>query len=232
MRVSIIIPTLNEEANVAMLVPYLREYGDERVVDLIVVDGGSTDQTVAVAKAAGATVYTCAQRCRAAQMNRGAAQASGGIFYFVHADACPPPTFLDQIEQALAEGYDLGCFRFVFDSNRLLLRINAYFTRFDRLMCRGGDQTLFARRSLFEALEGYKDDHVVMEDYDFIIRARQQARFKIIPDDVMVSARKYEHNSYLRVNLSNLTVFMMFYLGFSPQTMLATYRKLINHPKG
>ncbi|HMB90981.1 MAG TPA: TIGR04283 family arsenosugar biosynthesis glycosyltransferase [Rhodothermales bacterium] len=231
MRVSIIIPTINEEANVAKLVPYLREQGDERVVDLIVVDGGSTDNTVAEVKAAGAAVYTCAQRGRAAQMNRGAAHASGDIFYFVHADACPPPTFLDQIEEALAEGCDLGCFRFIFDSNRLLLRINAYFTRFDRLMCRGGDQTLFVRRSLFEALEGYKEDHVVMEDYDFILRARQQARFKIIPDDVMVSARKYEHNSYLRVNLSNLTVFMMFYLGFSPKTMLATYKKLINHLK-
>lgn len=231
MRVSIIIPTLNEEANVATLVPYLRAHSGGRVVDVIVVDGHSTDATVAVAEAAGATVYTCAQRCRAAQMNLGAAHASGDILYFVHADACPPPTFLDQIAQALAAGYDLGCFRFIFDSNRFLLRINAYFTRFDRPMCRGGDQTLFVRRSLFEALDGYKEDHVVMEDYDFILRARQQARFKIMDDEVVVSARKYEHNSYLRVNLSNLTVFVMFYLGFSPQTMLATYRKLINHPK-
>ena len=232
MRISIIIPTLNEAANVAKLVPYLREHGDKRIAELMVVDGGSLDDTLSIAKAAGATVYSCTPYCRAAQMNKGAVHASGDILYFVHADAYPPPTFLDQIEQALAEGYDLGCFRFVFNSNKLMLRINAFFTRFDRIMCRGGDQTLFVRRSLFRALDGYKEDHVVMEDYDFIIRARQQGRFKIVPDDVVVSARKYEHNSYLRVNLSNLTVFVMFFLGFHPKTMLATYKRLINHPKG
>jgi rSAM/selenodomain-associated transferase 2 len=231
MRVSIIIPTLNEAANVAKLLPYLQQHSDDRLVDLIVVDGGSTDDTLAKAEAAGAAVYSCTPCCRAAQMNKGAAHASGNILYFVHADACPPPSFLDQIEQALAEGYDLGCFRFVFDSNKLMLRINAFFTRFDRIMCRGGDQTLFVRRSLFDALDGYKEDHVVMEDYDFIIRSRQQARFKIKLDNVIVSARKYEHNSYLRVNLSNLTVFMMFFLGFQPKTLLATYKRLINHPK-
>ncbi|MDX1489127.1 MAG: TIGR04283 family arsenosugar biosynthesis glycosyltransferase [Acidiferrobacterales bacterium] len=231
MRLSIIIPTLNERDNVRELVTYLQKHGDERIVDLIVVDGGSTDDTVAAAEAAGATVYTCPQRGRAVQMNMGAEKASGDVLYFVHADACPPPRFLDQIEQALGEGYDLGCYRFVFKSNRLLLRINAYFTRFDRLMCRGGDQTLFVRHSLFDALGGYKPHYVVMEDYDFILRARKQARFKIIPDDVLVSARKYKHNSYLRVNLSNLTVFIMFFLGFPPRTMLATYRRLINHPK-
>lgn len=232
MRMSLIIPTLNEEAHLHRLLSLLAQPGDARLEEIIVVDGGSTDATVALAEAAGATVYATPQPCRAAQMNLGAQHATGDLLYFVHADAYPPPTFLDQIEQALGEGYDLGCFRFVFDDDRLLLRVNAYCTRFDRIMCRGGDQTLFVRRPLFDALGGYREQFVVMEDYDFIRRARRQAPFKIIPDDVTVSARKYENNSYLRVNLANLTVFLMYFLGISPPTLLAMYKQLINHPKG
>lgn len=112
-----------------------------------------------------------------------------------------------------------------------MLRINAFCTRFERTICRGGDQTLVVRRPLFEALGGYRERFVIMEDYDFIRRARQQARFKIIPDDVVVSARKYTHNSYLRVNLANLVVFTLYRLGVAPPTLRSLYHRLIRPPK-
>ena len=70
-----------------------------------------------------------------------------------------------------------------------------------------------------------------MEEYDLILRARKKYPFRIIPKDVMVSARKYDHNGYFRVNLANLTVFMMFFAGFSQLRMVNTYKRMIHHPK-
>jgi len=95
------------------------------------------------------------------------------------------------------------------------------------MWCRGGDQTLFVTRQLFDELGGYDTHFRIMEEYDFIKRARQENPFKIIPKPVLVSARKYEHNGYLRVQIANLTVFNMYRLGCSQETLVNTYRNLL-----
>jgi len=226
-RLSVIIPTYNEAANIAGLVHHLRRHGGPAIADLIVVDGGSTDATVSLAEAAGATVLRAQERSRASQMNMGAAHASGNVLYFVHADTRPPERFVTHISDALADGMPMGCFRFAFDRPHPLLRINAYCTRFDRLMCRGGDQTLFVTRSLFEATGGYDPAYVIMEEYDWLRRARQRAPFAIMPDETVVSARKYRERSYLRVNLANLTVFGLFCCGACPKRLRTVYSALL-----
>ncbi len=231
MRVSIIIPALNEAAHLGPLIAYLYRHADERLQEIIVVDGKSTDETLAVAEKAGAQVFRSAQPCRATQMNEGAQRAMGEVLYFVHADVLPPPDYLDHIAQAVAEGHKLGCFRFVFNSPSRLLALNAFFTRFDRIWCRGGDQTLFVTRTLFNHLGGFDERYVIMEEYDFILRARKAATFKIMPADTVVSSRKYEHNSYLRVTLANLTVFVLFLFGVAPRTIQRVYHRLLRHPK-
>ena len=214
MQMSIIIPTYNEAENMGRVLTRLREYSTPDLAEIIVVDGGSADNTLKMAREHGADISCVSpHKGRAAQMNYGASLARGDVFYFVHADTLPPKTYIEDIMIALEKGYPMGCFRFKFDSDRKLLRINAYFTRFDRLMCRGGDQTLFVTRRLFEELEGYRADFKIMEEYDFLTRARRLAPFRIIPKDVIVSARKYDNNSYLRVNLANFIVFMMYFLG-------------------
>jgi rSAM/selenodomain-associated transferase 2 len=230
MRLSIIIPAIDEEENIGKLIKHLLQYADSRLVEIIVADGGSRDHTVSKAQDAGATVLST-PKGRSTQMNHGAKLAKGDVLYFIHADSIPPSSYLDDIQDALSEGYGLGCYRYVFDSPKFMLKINGYFTRFDRIMCRGGDQTLFIKREIFEYLGGYKEDFIVMEDYDIIIRARKKERFKIIPKNAIVSARKYDHNSWLRVNFANLTVFMMYFMGYHPVVLLRTYRKLLRHPK-
>lgn len=230
-QVSIIIPTYNEAENITRLVLHLTENSLNQVAEVIVVDGGSTDNTLTAASAAGAVALLSPKKGRAAQMNLGVKHATGNLLYFVHADSWPPATYVVDIQQALAEGYSLGSYRFKFRSEKLMLRLNSYCTRFDRIMCRGGDQTLFVERAVFEKLGGYKNDYVIMEEYDFIIRARKEHAFKIIPKDVLVSARKYDHNGYLRVNVANLTVFLMYFAGCSQSQMLQTYKKMIHHPK-
>ncbi len=125
----------------------------------------------------------------------------------------------------------MGGYRSRFDAVHPLLALNSYFSRFNRLTCRGGDQTLFVTRALFDQLKGYDNYYVVMEDFDFIRRARRHTRFRIVPREAQVSARKYQDNSYGRVTIANFIVFTMFRLGFSPRQLLRTYQRMVNYPR-
>ncbi len=231
MKISIIIPTYNEERCVGRLIQHLVQNSNNKVAEIIVVDGNSNDHTFEEAEKLGVAVYQSPKKGRAHQMNYGASKASGEVLYFVHADSLPPATYTEDILQAIAEGYPVGSYRTRFDSNRFVLKVNAFFSRFDRIMCRGGDQTIYVSRTLFNKLNGYSHAHKIMEDYDFIIRAKKAARFKIIPKCALISIRKYQDNSYWRVNFANLTIFTMFFLDFPQETMIRTYKKMMNQDK-
>lgn len=229
MTLSVIIPTYNEAATIGQLVQDLRTYGGPQLVDVLVVDAQSPDGTADLARQAGATVLQAPKPGRATQMNVGAAHARGHVLYFVHADVRINPDFATDITQAVDEGYEAGCYRFRFDSPHPLLRFNSYGTRFSGLMSRGGDQTLFITRALFNQLGGFNEQYVIMEDFDMIVRIRQQADFTIIPKDVIVSARKYATNSWLRVQLANLTAFSLFFLKVSPPKIARTYKAMLKY---
>lgn len=231
MRISVIIPTYNEEDNIGRLVHELRQHGGSALAEVIVVDAPSQDQTVSRAQEAGATVIVSKRPGRACQMNAGARIATGDVLYFVHADVRIHPDYPKDIAQALAEGYTLGCYRYQFDSPSRILKVLTFFQRFDRIWSRGGDQTLFISKAEFEELGGYCEQHRVMEDYEFIIRARKQYRFKIIPKSIIVSARKYDQNSYLRVNYANARVLWMFFRGAEQQELIDTYKSIIKTDK-
>lgn len=231
MKVSVIIPTYNEEESVGKLLNHLKKFGDDRLLECIVVDGGSKDRTVEIVRKHQVHCMICEQKGRAAQMNMGFEHSSGELLYFVHADSFPPKTYLDDLFIAIQNGYEAGCYRFRFDSDRFMLKVNSYFTRFDRIMCRGGDQTLFIKRTLFEKLGGFQNDYIIMEDYDLIQKIQEEATFKIIPKDVVVSPRKYDKNQYLKVNFANFVIFMMYFFGANQQTMVSAYKNLIYHPK-
>lgn len=194
-------------------------------------DGGSTDNTIAIAQQAGVIVINLKKPSRPAQLNCGAAHAKSDILYFVHADTLPPKDFATQIIMAVKNGSRFGCFRFKFDKNKGMLKFNSYCTRFPIMMCRGGDQSLFIQKSLFDKLGGYDESHIVMEDYDIIRRGKRHSQFTLIQDDVEVSSRKYKQNSYARVNWANFVVFSLYYCGVSPDRLLHIYLNLIKHPK-
>jgi rSAM/selenodomain-associated transferase 2 len=228
---SIIIPAYNEENKIAGQIEYLEKCSRGYPTEIIVVDGCSTDQTAEKVRERGFTCIESPGKGRALQMNTGVDYSSGSILYFVHADSRPPETFQQDIRASVNNGEQAGCYRFAFDSDHPLLRLNSYFTRFDRLMCRGGDQTLFITRRLFYELDGFRDDYKIMEDFEFIRRLRKRYAFKIIPKNTVVSARKYDENSYLKVNIVNFIVFMMFFLGASQETMVHAYKELIADTK-
>ena len=229
MKLSIIIPTYNEAANIAGLINELLEHAHDQQVEIIVSDAGSKDATMEVAAKAGVVVLKSPKPGRAAQMNYATRFAHGDVLYFVHADVGINPDYFKDIENAISEGFDAGCYRFRFDSDRPILKINSFFTRFDRLMCRGGDQTLFVTRKVFDQLNGFDEYYSIMEDYDIIIRIRKIAQFRIIPKNVTVSARKYENNSWLRVQIANLTAFAMFYLKKDPKSIALKYKSMLDY---
>ncbi|MDZ7876537.1 MAG: TIGR04283 family arsenosugar biosynthesis glycosyltransferase [Saprospiraceae bacterium] len=227
--ISIVIPTLNEADNIGHIIDYLKQHADASLQEIIVVDAQSDDNTEGVAWRHGAVVVQSPKRGRAAQMNAGATRAKGDILYFVHADCYPPTTYISDIFYALQKGFPMGCYRYRFDSDAVLLKINAFFNRFEPLFCRGGDETLFIEKVVFYELNGFDEYYCIMEEYDFIRRAKERFRFKIIPKYAVVSARKYETNSWWRVQRANAKLFSMFQKGAEPEKMAATYKKMLNY---
>jgi rSAM/selenodomain-associated transferase 2 len=229
--ISIIIPTYNEAGGIVRLINYLNQNSTSAVVDLIVSDGGSEDGTLEMAKQAGANAVLSPGKGRSAQMNYGASLAKGDVLYFVHADSFPPPGFVKDIQQAIHQGFDLGRYRTRFDSPKLILKLNEWFTRFDFFICMGGDQTLFIRRQLFETFNGFREDMRIMEEYEFCARVRKTARYRIIPGSALISARKYDSNSWLRVQRANATVVSMYKRGATQQQMVDTYKQMLSYRK-
>lgn len=166
MNLSVIISTLNEAENIRELIPFLVSQGGDFIKEIIVVDGGSTDTTCQNTATFGARIIVSEQKSRAVQMNLGALHATANTLYFVHADTRPLGSFTTDIQQALIKGYKAGCYRYRFDSESILLRLNSWFTRFNGLFSGGGDQTLFITRDFFNSLGGYDTSFCLMEDFE------------------------------------------------------------------
>jgi rSAM/selenodomain-associated transferase 2 len=230
--ISIIIPAYQEQENIGKTVAYLRQAAPtDHLAEIIVVDGGSQDATLLAAANAGAKAFTSPQKGRAAQMNAGAAIATGEILYFLHADSLPPPSFATDIVQAIMQGYVAGCYRLRFDHEHWFLRANAWFTRFNVNAIRFGDQSLFVQRGIFNKTGGFKEHLVVMEDQEIIGRIRRQGRFKVMNGYCTTSARKYLENGLYRMQIIFFIIWLKYYLGYSQQHLVATYRRLIKQHK-
>lgn len=220
---------MNEEENIKSLVPFIFSIENSEIIEVIVADANSTDHTQSIAKSLGAIYISCSAKSRAAQMNAGAKISKGDILYFVHADTKPLASFAEDIQTNIAKGNLAGCYRYRFDSDNLLLRANSYFTRFNGIFSGGGDQTLYIEKAFFYELNGFDEEYTIMEDFELVRRIREKIEFRIIPKSIKVSARKYENNSWLRVQLANLAVFIYFLSKKQPSKIKNLYCRLLNH---
>ncbi len=230
--ISVIIPTYNEADQIAKTITAVR--GNDRdnlITEIIVVDGGSSDETIAVAQQYEATAIISERKGRAAQMNKGATLAKGDILYFLHADSLPPAGFTQSVLQAYKQGFSCGCFRLQFDHPHWFLQANAWFTRFDINAIRFGDQSLFVTRERFEQTGGFCETHIVMEDQEIIKRLKRNGKFTVVKKPVLTSARKYLVNGIYRTQGIFFLIYIMYYLGYSQQQLVTTYRKLMVQDK-
>ena len=156
LQISIIIPVINEEESIEKLLNVLKNKtsNTQLIKEIIVVDGGSTDHSISIAKKNGATVITSIKG-RAVQMNAGAKIASGDILYFLHVDTFPPKNFDSLILTTVTKNKESGCFRMAFDSSHLFLNFFAWFSKLNYQICRGGDQSLFITKILFQKIQGF-----------------------------------------------------------------------------
>lgn len=225
MRVSVIIPTYNEEENIATTIKTIRNHGENQIHEIIVADGCSQDKTVERAKSGGIQVLKSPQKGRAIQMNYGAEYAEGEILYFLHADSLPPEGFTSQIKNAIQNGHNAGCFQLAFDRDHVLLNFYAWCTRFDIDAFRFGDQSLFITRAAFQKIGGFREDHIVMEDNEIISRIKQQFSFKILDGRVITSARKYEQVGIVKLQLLFALIFILYYLGVEQAKLVDILQK-------
>lgn len=226
--ISVIIPILNEEATIGNLLWYLRQkVASKAIREIIVVDGGSKDGSVAVVEAYDNVRIVHAPKGRAKQMNRGASLARGPILYFLHADTHPPEDFAPWIEKAVALGSEAGCFRMRFDSDSKFLGFFAWFSRINLRICRGGDQSLYITRDLFQRLGGFNERYRIYEDSEFIGRIYRNTKFMVLPREVVTSARKYKQVGTVRLQYHFGMIHLKNFLGADPSNLYAYYRKKI-----
>ena len=228
---SIIIPTYNEADQIAQTISKTHAANGKHEAEIIVVDGGSTDNTIQIAEQCGATVVKSERKGRAAQMNKGASVAKYDLLYFLHADSIPPSGFTSTILHACAGGAKSGCFRLAFDYSHWFLKANAWFTRFNVNAVRFGDQSLFVTKEVFQKSGGFREELAMMEDQEIIGRLKKHGTFKVLNDFVTTSARKYVDNGVYRMQGIFYRIWAMYYLGYSQEQMLKVHRRFIRKHK-
>jgi rSAM/selenodomain-associated transferase 2 len=230
MNISIIIPVLNEEKSIAKLLDYLLEISNPELInEIIVVDGGSQDETTEIVKKYPKVKIVDSPKGRAKQMNFGAKIATSKILYFLHCDTFPPKNFDAKIINKVQNGNFCGCFKMKFDSNHIVLQVSQWFTKFNFQACRGGDQSLFVEKDLFENLNGFDEDLTIYEDNEFISRLYKSSKFTVIQESVTTSARKYTKKGVWNLQFHFLMIHLMHFFGFKNSALHKYYLKNISN---
>lgn len=206
--VSVIIPALNEADGIESAIASVAAQDEPH--EIIVVDGGSVDETVAVASR-GAHVFR-AERGRALQMNAGAAASRGDVLLFLHADTLLPPSGLHRIGRAVAEGHEGGTFLLTFDHQTPLLRLYSYCTRLRTPRFCFGDRGLFVRRDVFDELGAYPV-MPLFEDLEMARLLYRRGRFAFLPECVTTSARRFLRYGPLRQQVRNAYLWLHYLAG-------------------
>jgi len=227
-KLSIVIPILNEADIIGDLLQYLIDNSSkENIANIIVVDGGSTDNSKnIVSKFKDVKLYN-SEKGRAKQMNLGAKQATGTILYFLHADSFPPKNFDQLIINEVEKDNLAGCFRMQFDHNHWWLRLASWLTQFRWRACRGGDQSQFITKSLFKKIGGYDDNYIIYEDNILINELYARNEFIVIQNKIKTSARCYKKNGVWKLQYHFWAIYIKKWLGATPQELYRYYKKNI-----
>jgi rSAM/selenodomain-associated transferase 2 len=211
MRLSIIVPVLNEATIIDGFLEHLA--AEVPGAEVVVVDGGSADDTFA--RAARHTRVISSEPRRARQMNAGAAAAAGDVLWFLHADSRLPVGAAAAIAECLrAPGTAGGCFRLRIPERHLVYRWNDWAGNLGvelfRMAC--GDHGIFVRRAVFEAVEGYPEVPL-LEDVSFYRRARAHGRMRQLRPAITTSARRWQQNGLYRTTFLYTAILALYCCG-------------------
>jgi rSAM/selenodomain-associated transferase 2 len=222
MQISIIIPTLNEEACVgktlavaALLQPF----------EIIIADGGSTDRTVEIAREYGMVVESV--RGRGAQQRTAAETASGDVLWFLHADSIPNPGALEAIWECLADKRVAGGnFSLCFDGEgRSARQLTLIYPRLRWLGLCYGDSGIFVRRAVYQLVGGFQP-YPIFEDVDLVRRIRRVGSFRTLSSTLVTSSRRFEHRNFTVMFAEWTVLQVLFWAGVSPYRLARLYKPI------
>lgn len=235
--ISIIIPVLNEEDSIQTLLHHLvKNSTTQQIAEIIVADGGSLDNTIPLvnefSQSTSISVFLIpSEKGRAKQMNAGATKATGDILYFLHADSFPPKNFDSLIISEVKKGNPAGCFKMRFDSDHWWLRLASWLTHFSWRACRGGDQSQFITRSLFDEIGGYDESYVIYEDNILINELYARDSFVVIQEWLDSSARLYREKGIWYLQYHFWAIYVKKWFGADADELYAYYAKHIKSKK-
>ena len=224
-KISIIIPVLNEALAISTVIERL---GDASDIEIIVLDGGSEDETVNIAKSFSIKVI-CTTPGRASQMNAGAAMATGDILLFLHGDTILPTNFDTLIREILQDSQVIaGAFELRIDSQRRGVRLIERMVnlRSHFLSMPYGDQGIFLKTAVFHDIGGFPN-LPIMEDFELIRCLRKEGKIAIIPAPVITSGRRWEKLGVVKTTLINQLIVAGYFLGIPPADLVGWYRQRI-----
>lgn len=220
--VSIIVPALNEASQIGNTLSVLHALEGQK--EIIVVDGGSEDQTVALATAAGVKVLESA-RGRGTQQHAGALAARGEVLWFVHADTSPPRHAISEMNKALRDSSTVGGnFGLTFDGpSRAARQLTAIYPTLRSLNLCYGDSGIFVRRSAYDAIGGFRP-LAIFEDLDLLRRLRRVGRFVHLKTCIVTSSRRFEKRNFAGMWVHWTALQLLYWTGVQPNTLANLYR--------
>ncbi len=211
--VSVVIPTLNEELTIGNLLADLS--GSKEVMEIIVVDGGSEDRTRQVISTYPGVKLIRSAPGRAVQLNAGAKETKGGYLWFLHADTRVDFNVLCHLLAEIRKSDSSGSCFLKFDKQGFWYKLYSGFSKINWSIFTYGDQGIFVKRNHFMQLGGYR--HIpIMEDIDFVRRAKKKFTFKKLNIPIVTSARRFEQNGVVWQELKNIFLVILYLLGTSP----------------
>ncbi len=219
--ISVVMPTLNAAETIG---PVLGRVLDSFGVEVVVVDGGSEDDTVAYADAAGAKVIETSPG-RAHQMNAGAGAASGKILLFLYPDTLLPKGWDTLIRKAFSDEVVMGAFNLNVDEQLPGVRLVEWGVkvRSEAFAFPCGDQGLFMKRETFEQIGGFPDQPI-LEDYELVRRMRKTGRIVILPEPVVTSAKKWKQHGVSKTLLMDQLILFAYRLHIPQKWLRKIYK--------